>query len=377
MNIGMIGYKFMGKAHTHAYHDVKLFFPETLAPRRLIICGRDERGVSRAATQLGWEQWSTDWNEVVTHPAIDLVDINTPSNAHKEIALAALKNGKHVICEKPLAITLEDAREMAEAAEQSGAKHMVCFNYRFVPAIRLAKKLLDEGRIGQVRQYRGWFLQDWLTDKDAPYVWRLDRSVAGSGAHGDLNAHAVDLARFLVGEFQEVSGMSRTFVTHRQPSAEEMDEAAFREVTVDDATSFLACFENGAMGTFEASRVAGGRRCANGFEIYGSEGSIRFNFERMNELEVYDTGDDAGSQGFKTILATESCHPYMHAWWPAGHGIGFEHTFIHAVLELLEAIKTDRPCSPNFTDGLRCQQVLDAVEKSIASRQWVRVESNL
>ncbi|MFD2612068.1 Gfo/Idh/MocA family protein [Paenibacillus gansuensis] len=370
----MIGYKFMGKAHTHAYHDVNLFFPETLVPRRMLLCGRDERGVAEAASKLGWERWTTDWKEVVSDPEIDLVDINAPSNVHKEIAIEALRNGKHVLCEKPLAVSLSDAREMLAAAENANVRHMICFNYRFIPAVRLAKQLLDEGRIGEVRQYRGWFLQDWLTDEHAPFVWRLDRSIAGSGAHGDLNAHTVDLARYLIGEIEEVSGISRTFVKYRVEPGHGSGESRQRTVDVDDATSFLAAFSNGAMGTFEASRAAGGRRCSNGFEIHGSKGSLRFDFERMNELELYEGSDDPYVQGYRTIQATESCHPYMEAWWPAGHGLGFEHTFIHAVLELLEAVRTGRECIPNFADGVKCQQILDAVDRSIELRRWVKVE---
>lgn len=367
--VGMVGYKFMGKAHSHAYHDLSLFFPEVSAVRRVMICGRDAGGVEEAARRFGFESFTTEWRELVSHPDIDVVDINAPSDVHKEIAIAAVEAGKHVLCEKPLAITLEDAREMLEAAEKAGVKHMVCFNYRFVPAVQLAKRLINEGRIGHIKQYRASFLQDWLMDENAPFVWRLDKKVAGSGAHGDLNAHVVDLARYLVGEFEEVIGVSRTFTKQRPYGREEQ-----REVTVDDATAFLASFKSGAIGTFEASRVAGGKKCSNAFEVHGSKGSIRFDFERMNELELYLDSDEEEIQGYRRIQATGGCHPYMEAWWPAGHGLGFEHTFIHAVHALVKAIDSDEPCSPSFVDGVKCQQVLEAVDASIERKRWVAVE---
>ncbi len=381
IGVGMVGYKFMGKAHSHAYKDLSMFFPKVMGPEMLVICGRDEAGVKQAQKQFGWQSYVTDWREVIANPAVGLIDINAPSNVHKEIAIEAVRAGKHVFCEKPLALSLADARAMLHEAEQAGVKHMVGFNYRFAPAVQLAHKLINEGRIGKIRHFRAQFLQDWLTDDQFPLVWRLQKEVAGSGSHGDLNAHLIDMARFLVGDIDEVVGMSDTFVKERPKpatmsglSAAGVAEGEMGEVTVDDATLFLARFANGALGSFEATRFAAGRRCANTFEINGSLGSLRFDFERMNELEVYFTSDEEDVQGFRRVLATDPAHAYAEAWWPPGHTIGYEHTLIHEVVELMEAISEDRQPVPNFEDGVKCQQVLDAVEASVADRRWVNVQ---
>lgn len=378
VRIGMVGYKFMGKAHSLAYREVPTVFPEVPRPAMKVICGRDEAGVKQAAEQFGWESYSTDWKDLVNRDDLDVIDINAPSNVHKEIAIAAAKAGKHVFCEKPLALTLADSREMLEAAETAGVKHMIGFNYRFAPAVQLAKKLLDEGRLGIIHHFRAWFLQDWIVDPDFPLVWRLDKEVAGSGSHGDLGAHLIDLAHFLIGHMEEVVGMSETFVKERpQPSsmtglsASGDKDAPRGPVTVDDATLFLARFENGALGSFEATRFAPGHRCTNSFEINGSKGSIKFDFERMNELQVYFTDDAEDVQGFRRVLVTDAPHAYMDAWWPAGHTIGYGQTFTHEVVELMRAIKEDRQPSPNFRDGVACQAVLEAVERSIDERRWV------
>ncbi|WP_248928167.1 Gfo/Idh/MocA family protein [Paenibacillus hamazuiensis] len=378
VNVGMVGYKFMGKAHSHAYRDLHMFFPKTARPVMKLICGRDVQGVAQAAEQFGWEGYVTDWRELVERPDIDLIDINAPSDAHKEIALAAAKAGKHIFCEKPLALTLADAREMLQAAEQAGVTHMVGFNYRFAPAVMLAKKLIEEGRLGQIYHFRAWFLQDWIIDPDFPLVWRLQKDVAGSGSHGDLGAHLIDLAHYLVGGMREVIGMSETFIKERPLptsmtglSAKGSKDAPRGPVTVDDATLFLTRFENGTLGSFEATRFAAGHRCTNAFEINGSKGSVRFDFERMNELEVYFTDDAADVQGFRRVLATDPAHAYADAWWPPGHTIGYEHTFIHEVVELMQALEQKRQPVPNFVDGVKCQEVLEAVDRSIAERRWV------
>lgn len=380
VNVGMIGYKFMGKAHSNAYSTMPMFFPDTLKPVMKAICGRDAEGVKQAAEQFGWEGYETDWRKLIERDDIDMVDINAPSDVHKEIAIAAAKAGKHVYCEKPLALTLADAREMLQAVEEAGVKHIVSFNYRFLPAVRLAKKLIDEGRIGKIYHHRAWFLQDWIMDPDFPLVWRLQKEIAGSGAHGDLGAHIIDLAHYLTGEMDEVIGMSETFIKERPIPASvtglkaESDQSLPKgEVTVDDATLFLARFKNGALGSFEATRYAGGRRCQNAFEINGSKGSIRFDFERMNELEVYFTDDPEDVQGFRKIHVTEAVHGYPAAWWPAGHSIGFEHSFVHAVDEMMRAIEEDRPATPSFVDGVRSQEVLEAVDLSIEQRRWVKI----
>lgn len=381
LNVGMVGYKFMGKAHSQAYRDAPMFFPDAPTPVMKAICGRDPVGLAQAAAQFGWESTETDWRALVARDDIDLIDINAPSNVHKEIALAAAKAGKHLFCEKPLALTLSDSREMLEAAEAAGVKHMVGFNYRFAPAVQLAKKLVVEGRLGRIYHYRAWFLQDWIVDPDFPLVWRLDKNIAGSGSHGDLGAHLIDLAHFLIGGMKEVIGMSETFIKERpMPSSmtglsgKGSADAPKGPVTVDDATLFLARFANGALGSFEATRYASGHRCTNAFEINGSKGSVKFDFERMNELQVY-LGDDAEDvQGFRRVLATDPAHAYMNAWWPAGHTIGYGQTFTHEVVELLHAIAADRQPVPNFRDGVACQAVLEAVERSIEERRWVGIE---
>ncbi|WP_054028253.1 Gfo/Idh/MocA family protein [Bacillus sp. FJAT-28004] len=380
VKVGMVGYKFMGKAHSNAYRALPMFFPDSIKPEMTAICGRDPEGVEQARSQFGWESAETDWKELIKREDIDLIDINAPSDAHKAIALAAAAAGKHIFCEKPLALTLEDSREMLEAAEKAGVKHMVGFNYRFAPAVQLAKKLVSDGRIGEIYHFRAVFLQDWIIDPSFPLVWRLQKEIAGSGSHGDLGAHLIDMARFLVGEFNEVIGMSETFVKERPIasamtglSAKGSEAGPLGEVTVDDATLFMTRFANGALGSFEATRFAAGHRCTNAFEINGSKGSIKFDFERMNELQVYFADDAEDVQGFRRVLATDPSHAYMDAWWPAGHTIGYEHTFTHEVHELMQAFAEDRQPVPNFVDGVKCQEVLEAVDRSIAERRWVAI----
>jgi predicted dehydrogenase len=380
VKVGMVGYKFMGKAHSNAYRALPMFFPDSIKPEMTAICGRDPEGVEQARSQFGWESAETDWKELVKREDIDLIDINAPSDAHKAIALAAAAAGKHIFCEKPLALTLEDSREMLEAAEKAGVKHMVGFNYRFAPAVQLAKKLVSDGRIGEIYHFRAVFLQDWIIDPSFPLVWRLQKEIAGSGSHGDLGAHLIDMARFLVGELHEVIGMSETFVKERPIasamtglSAKGSEAGPLGEVTVDDATLFMTRFANGALGSFEATRFAAGHRCTNAFEINGSKGSIKFDFERMNELQVYFADDAEDVQGFRRVLATDPSHAYMDAWWPAGHTIGYEHTFTHEVHELMQAFAEDRQPVPNFVDGVKCQEVLEAVDRSIAERRWVAI----
>jgi predicted dehydrogenase len=378
VRVGMIGYKFMGKAHSQAYRDVNMFFPDTAKAVMKAICGRNEEGVKQAQHQFGWDSYETDWRKLISRDDIDLVDINAPSDAHKEIALAAAAAGKHIFCEKPLALTLADSREMLQAVEKSGVKHMVGFNYRFAPAVQLAKKLVAEGRLGKIHHFRAWFLQDWIVDPEFPLVWRLQKEIAGSGSHGDLGAHLIDLAHYLVGGMQEVIGMSETFVKERPMpasmtglSAKGSKDAPRGPVNVDDATLFLTRFDNGALGSFEATRFAPGHRCTNSFEINGSKGSVKFDFERMNELQVYFTDDAEDVQGFRRVVATDPAHAYMDAWWPPGHTIGYGQTFTHEVLELLQALESNRQPIPNFVDGVKCQAVLEAVERSIEERRWV------
>jgi len=380
VNVGLVGYKFMGKAHSNAYSDVSMFFDVDAVPVMKVICGRDEKGVKAAAAKFGWEEYETSWEKLVKRPDIDLIDITAPSNAHKEIAIGAAEAGKNIFCEKPLALNLADAREILKTAEKAAIKHMINFNYRTAPAVALAKKMIDQGILGKIYHFRGVYLQDWIIDPNFPIVWRLDKNVAGSGSHGDLNAHIIDIARFLVGDFKSVVGMEETFIKER-PLTEIGTTGGLAakatggkgQVTVDDATLFLARFENGAVATFEATRFAAGRKNHNRFEINGSKGSVVFNLERMNELEYYNVDDPEGLQGFRTIQATDGSHPYLHAWWPPAHIIGYEHTFIHQVYNLMQAIAHDKMPSPSFVDGVKCQEVLDAVVRSINEKRWVDI----
>ena len=383
INVGMVGYKFMGKAHSHAYRDVAMFFKTETVPVMKVICGRTETAVSEAARRFGWEAYETSWEKLVQRQDIGLVDINTPNSTHREIAVAAAKAGKHILCEKPLAVSLAEAEEMLEAMRQAGVKHMVCFNYRKVPAVGLAKKLIEEGSLGKIYHFRAQYLQDWITDPEFPLVWRLKKEEAGAGAHGDLNSHIIDLARYLVGDFAKVVGMQETFIKKRPELevseklttglAAESRRPQLGEVTVDDATLFLARFKNGALGCFEVTRFANGRRNGLRFEINGSKGSLLFELENMNELWFYSCEDAQERQGFRKILVTEATHPYIEAWWPPGHIIGYEHTFVHVVYDFMKALDEDRMPTPNFTDGVECQRVLEAVEKSAKEERWVEV----
>ncbi len=383
VNVGLIGYSFMGKVHSHAFKDMSFFFPEAAAyPVMKAICGRNEANVSDAAKTFGWQSYETDWKTLIGRDDIHLIDVSTPGDSHAEIAIAAAEAGKHVFCEKPLANNLAEARAMADAVRNAGVKSMVAYNYRRVPAVALAKKLIEEGRIGDIYHWRAVYLQDWIMDPNFPLVWRLQKEKAGSGPHGDLNAHIIDLARYLVGDISEVSGMQETFIKER-PIAEEIDAALgastggsnqMGQVTVDDTTLFLARFENGAVGTFEATRFAGGRRNGNRFEINGSKGSIAFNLEKMNELQYYNREDEDHIQGFREIMVNEGVHPYMDHWWPPGHIIGWEHTFIHEVYDLMQAIGgADDNLHPDFDEGVKDQAVLEAVSISAENKSWIKV----
>jgi predicted dehydrogenase len=370
INVALIGYAFMGRAHSNAYRQVTPFFSPRLTPRLKVLCGRSRPNVEAAAKQLGWEEVSTDWESVVARKDIHIVDIATPGDLHAPIAIAAAKAGKVVFCEKPLANTVKDAERMLGAVTKAGVLHMLCHNYRRVPAVMLAQHLIAEGRLGEIRHFRGTYLQDWITDPKLPLLWRFDKKQAGSGALGDIAAHVVDLARYLVGEINEVSGDLRTFITERPiPGA----KGKTGPVTVDDAAAAVVRFANGAMGTIEATRLAPGRKNHNRFEINGSKGSVAFDLERMNELELYLESDPKGTRGFRTILVTESDHPFIKAWWPPGHIIGYEHTFTHTVFDLLEAIADNRLPQPNFVDGVKNQRVLDAIERSAKTRRWTSI----
>ena len=385
LNIGMIGYRFMGKAHSFGLEAAPFFFRNGVRPVKKVICGRAEHLVKQAAEEFGWEEYTTDWKKVVSREDLDVIDIVTPTNLHKDIAIAALKAGKHVFCEKPLALNASQAKDMLDAAEKAGVVHMLGHNYRRVPAIALAKKMIEEGRLGRIYHFRGVYLQDWIMDPSFPVTWQLDKKTAGAGPHADLNSHIVDLARYLVGELDTVVGMEETFIKRRPKAsvgetlntmltADGKIETEYADVTVDDTTAFLARFKNGAVGTFEASRFAGGRKNHERIEINGSRGTIVFNFERMNELEYWSGEDDLEVQGFRTILATEGCHPYISAWWPAGHIIGYENTFVNQFADFFKCIRDNSKAEPNFYDGWKNTQVLDAVAKSVRTLTWEKVD---
>ncbi|MDP9488262.1 MAG: Gfo/Idh/MocA family oxidoreductase [Actinomycetota bacterium] len=370
IGVGLVGYRFMGRAHSNAYRQVARFFDVDPAPRMRVLCGRDEAAVREAANSLGWEGYETDYARMLERDDIGLVDISSSGETHHEFALAALEAGKHVLCEKPLANTLSEAREMAEAARRAGTVNMVCHNYRRVPAVGLAKKLIDEGRIGEIRHWRAVYLQDWLLDPMSPLTWRLRKETGGAGPLADLGSHLVDLVHFLVGPITEVVGTAETFVKERPLPASDGDRPKMGEVTVNEAAAFLARFEHGAMGTFEVSPLVPGRKARESFEINGSKGSVLFDLERMNELEVYFEDDPAEVSGFRRILVTEPEHPYVEGWWPPGHALGYEHTFVHTVKDLLDGIKAGKSPAPTFEDGYRTQAVIDAVERSVESREW-------
>ncbi|MFF7472994.1 Gfo/Idh/MocA family oxidoreductase [Streptomyces sp. NPDC008092] len=374
LRVGMVGYAFMGAAHAHAWRTAPRFFELPLRPELTAVCGRSAAELRAAADRQGWAGTETDWKRLVERDDIDLIDICTPGDSHAEIALAALAAGKHVLCEKPLANSLAEAEAMTAAARQAraahGARSAVGFNYRRVPAVSLARQLVAEGRLGRIRHVRAQYLQDWLVDPEAPLTWRLRAERAGSGSLGDLGAHAVDLAQFLTGEpITGVSAVLETFV------AERPDPAGGRgPVTVDDAAAFTARFGGGALGVFEATRFATGRKNALRIEVDGELGALVFDLESLNELGFYDRAESSRTAGFRRVLATEPEHPYAAAWWPAGHVLGYEHTFTHQVKDLVEAIAAGADPTPSFTEGLRVQRVLDAVAASARTASvWTAV----
>ncbi len=381
VNVGLIGYKFMGKAHSNAYKSVGMFFPLKNRVVMKAICGRDETAVRKAAETWGWGSYETDWKKLIKRPDIDVIDVATPGNLHPDMSIAAARAGKHVICEKPLANSLAEARAMQKAVDKAGVKNMVFFNYRRVPAVSFARQMIREGKLGDIYHFRTAYLQDWIVDPEFPLVWRLDKKIAGSGALGDIGAHITDLALFLIGEISEVVADLKTFIKKRPLlesgsaffARKKTGPPQYGTVTVDDAAAFLARFKNGALGTFEATRFATGRKNANQFEIYGSRGALRFDLESLNELHFYSKDEAAPEQGFKRILVTEASHPYISAWWPPGHIIGYEHTFTNALSDFFRSMETDQPVSPDFSEGVRVQAVLDAVEKSAQRGKWVRV----
>ncbi len=390
LGIGMAGYAFMGAAHSQAWRTAPRFFDLPLQPELRAVSGRDPDRVAEAATRLGWQSSETDWHRLVERDDIDLVDVCTPGDTHAEIAVAALEAGKHVLCEKPLANTVEEAEAMTAAAERAaehGVRSMVGFTYRRVPAIALARRLVAEGRIGEVRHVRAQYLQDWLADAQAPMTWRLDKDRAGSGALGDIGAHIVDLTQHITGDLvTDVTGLLETFVKQRPVAGgatgllggEQVNGSGTQqaEVTVDDAAVFLARFGGGAVGVFEATRFATGRKNSIRVEVNGSRGSLAFDFEDMNVLELYDAEEPSETAGFRRIIVTEPTHPYTGHWWPPGHGLGYEHGFTHQVVDLVTAIARGEQPLPSFADGLQVQRVLAAVEQSAARGTWEKTTAS-
>ena len=383
IGVGLIGYAFIGAAHSQSFRTAPHFFDLPLHPELTVLVGRDKARLEAAAARLGWQETETDWRRVLERDDVGLVDVCTPGDTHAEIAIAALEAGKHVLCEKPLANTVAEAEAMTEAAQRAaaqGVRSMVGVTYRRVPAISYARQLVAEGRLGEIRHVRAQYLQDWIADPATPMSWRLEKEKAGSGALGDIGAHIVDMTQFITGQsISGVSGMLETFVKERPLAAEGgalggVGGEGVGQVTVDDAAAFLARFDGGAFGVFEATRFATGRKNAIRVEINGSAGSLAFDFEDMNVLHFLDAGDPAESAGFRRIVVTEPGHPYVSAWWPAGHGLGYEHGFTHQVVDLVTAIAKGEDPAPSFADGLQVQRVLDAVERSAAARSvWTEI----
>ena len=384
LRVGMIGYRFMGKAHSNAWRQAPHFFPLKADIEMHTICGRDAVAVEASRAQFGWQHAATDWRDVVNSPDIDIVDINTPNDSHAEIAIAAARAGKHVLCEKPLALNVKQCEAMLAAVKKAGVVNMVCHNYRRIPAIAQAKKMIEEGALGRIYHFYARYAQDWPTDPKFPLAWRMQKGASGSGALGDIHAHIIDLGRYLVGG---ISGNLRpdAHVHHRNvrwwPGPAKARVSPRRasqkmgKVTVDDAVMFIGRFKNGALANLEATRFALGRKNHITVEINGSLGSLAFDFEDMNRLKFYDNTNPADRQGFRDILVTQggNVQPYAGHWWPPGHIIGYEHTFVHAIADFVDACVAGKSVQPTFEDGLRNQRVLAAVEKSAKTRRWVKV----
>ncbi|MGA2665900.1 MAG: Gfo/Idh/MocA family oxidoreductase [Nitrososphaerales archaeon] len=374
IGVGVLGYAFMGKAHSNGYIEMPIIFhPPPARPRLVAISGRTEEAVAEAASRYGYQRHSTEWRDVVGDPEVELVDVCLPNDLHHDAAIAAAESGKHVFCEKPLGMNRREAKEMHEAVSRAGVKNMVSYNYRFVPAVMLAKMLIEEGHIGRILQFRAVYLQDWIMDPGFPLVWRLSSGRAGSGALGDLGSHSIDLARYLVGDVRSVCAMKETFIEER-PLVE--DPTKRGRVDVDDAFISLLRFQNGAIGSVEASRFCAGRKNFQRIEVHGTEGSILFDLERLNELKVYSKRDRADAMGFRDVLVTEGVHPLLKNWWPPGHMLGWEDTHVNGIYHLVDSIANDRDVAPlgaTFYDGFRCDEVCEAISTSAREEKWVNL----
>ena len=374
IGVGMMGYAFMGKAHSNAYKTLPyMMYPPVAIPELVAICGRDEKAVQEAQKRYGYKKHYTDWKKMLDDKEVQLFDNGGPNDAHAEPSIAAAKAGKHVFCEKPLARTAEEAKKMLEAVKKAKVKHQAAFNYRFVPAVRQAYELIKSGKLGRIYHYRAVYLQEWIMPQyDTPLIWRLQKKLSGSGALGDLGAHIIDLGRHLIGEIESVSALTRTFIEQRA----RLDGKGTGKVDVDDAFVSVVEFENGAIGTLEATRYAGGRKNHNRFEINGEKGTIVFDLERLNELEVYWVDEEPKeTRGFHRVSVTEGYHPFISNWWPHGHIIGWEHAMVHEVNHLLDCIVNDKDVAPlgaDFEDGYRCAVICDAIVESAQSGRRVK-----
>lgn len=375
LNIGMIGYGFMGRAHSNAYRKVNHFFDLEHEPVLKAVCARDAAKAQAFADKWGYESIETDWRKLIARPDIDAVDICTPNNLHRDIALAAAAAGKMILCEKPLAMNVAEGEEMTAAVEKAGVPNIVWYNYRRVPAVTLAKKLIEEGRLGRIFHYRAVFLQDWTISTDLPQggaaLWRLDAAAAGSGVTGDLLAHCIDTALWLNGSISTVSAMTETFIKERKHTL----TGKVEPVKIDDACAFLARFENGSLATFESTRYARGHKALYTFEINGEKASIQWDLHDLHRLNYFDHNDESKLRGWRSIHVTDhgGGHPYMDKWWVPGLQIGYEHSFVHQVADFLEGVAKGQPVGPTFRDALETQRVCDAVLASAQSGAWTKV----
>ncbi|MFN5560619.1 MAG: Gfo/Idh/MocA family protein [Opitutaceae bacterium] len=375
LNVGMIGYGFMGRAHSNAFRKVRNFFPGELQPVLKAACGRDAAKTKAFAETWGYESVETDWRKLIARPDIDLIDIAAPNNVHAEIAIAAAKAGKMILCEKPLAMNPAEGAQMVKAIEKAKVPNMVWYNYRRIPAVTLAKHLIDEGRLGKIFHYRAKFLQDWTISAEVPQggpgTWRLDAAIAGSGVTGDLLAHCIDTALWLNGSIDTVSAMTETFVKQRKHTA----TGKVSKVLIDDASAFLARFSNGSLATFEATRYARGHKALYTFEINGEHGSIFWDLHDLHRLQFFDYRDPGIVRGWRSIHVSDGDQPYMKNWWVPGLQIGYEHSFVHQVADVLRGVEEGKPAAPTFRDGLATDLVTDAVLSSAGSGRWVKVKS--
>ncbi|HSG71933.1 MAG TPA: Gfo/Idh/MocA family oxidoreductase [Planctomycetaceae bacterium] len=373
LNIGLIGYGFMGRTHSNAYRQAPQFFDCEIKPVLKACCARNEEKIKAFAENWGYESYETDWKKLIARDDIDAVDICTPNNLHKEIAIAAAKAGKMILCEKPLSMNVAEGEEMCAAVEKAGVANTVWYNYRRVPAVTLAKQLIDEGRLGRIFHYRANFLQDWTISADLPQggeaLWRLDAAVAGSGVTGDLLAHCIDTAIWLNGGVSDVNAMTETFIKERT----HQETGKVQKVTIDDACAFLCHFENGSLGLFESTRYARGHKALYTLEINGEHASIRWDLHDLHRLEYFDHRDDSIVRGWRSVHVTDGDMPYMSHWWVPGLQIGYEHTFIHQVADFLQSLVDKKPCGPTFRDALETQKVCDAVLKSAAEKAWINI----